>query len=216
MTTQSDLLTQNMVAATSRFEATTPQDLPLDPTAWNPALFAQDAASLGVRIARMEEITTARDLAVKETGCELAPLWAMLRAHWHTRAAIWVHRSPTEAGAEGPINGVLMSLPLTAAGELALLGDRFSFSAPDPQHLCKPGEPISAMYMWLFAGNDGAGRRSVLRTALAWRDGSYADLRAYARAATPKGKAALAGLRFIQFFSDRPTLMFCDKRQGVE
>lgn len=197
-------------------ESAAPANVPLNPSIWDPDMFARDAASLGVRPARAEEVAPARALGVRETGCELAPLWSMLRAHWRCQPAIWVHRSATEAGAAGPINGVLMSLPLTKHGEQALLVDRFTFAAPDPAHICRPGDAISAMYMWLFAGSDGAGRRAVLRTALAWRDGAYADLRAYARAATAKGAAALAGLRFVQAFNDRPTLMFCDTRKGAD
>lgn len=67
----------------------------------------------------------------------------------------------------GGITGVLVNLPLTAEGEIAILLGRFSAHAPDPEHLCAPGDPVSAMYIWFTGGSDLRGKTAVMRTAFA-------------------------------------------------
>lgn len=139
----------------------------------------------------------------------LAPLSALADSHALTEASAWIYRCRDTRD----VSGVLLNLPLNAEGEIALILGRFNTGNPDPEHLCAPGDPVSAMYIWFTGGRGLRARSAVMRTALAWRDGIYGGLRAYSRAATSGGARGLATLRFAPLASRDLGLMFCDKRR---
>ena len=88
----------------------------------------------------------------------LAPLSALAASHARTEASAWVYKCPTT----GDLNGVLLNLPLTAEGEIALVLGKFNTADPDPEHLCAPGDQVSAMYIW-FTGGRGLRARNACR-----------------------------------------------------
>ncbi len=180
---------------------------------WDPQHFIDEAAPQAVRVARQDEIPAAHRLAEELVGMTLAPVSASVAAHARTKASVWVLDGHPPPEGHGGITGVLVNLPLTAAGEIAILLGRFSAHAPDPEHLCAPGDPVSAMYIWFTGGSDLRGKTAVMRTAFAWRDGAYGGLRAYSRAATGGGARGLASLRFAPLELSHPGMMFCDKRR---
>lgn len=139
----------------------------------------------------------------------LAPLSALAASHKRTEASAWVYKCPTT----GDLSGVLLNLPLTAEGEIALVLGKFNTADPDPEHLCAPGDPVSAMYIWFTGGRGLRARNAVMRTAFAWRDGVYGGLRAYSRAATSGGARGLTSLQFAPLAQRDLGLMFCDKRR---
>lgn len=45
--------------------------------------------------------------------------------------------------------GLIALLPLTTEGAAALVNGQFSSLEPDPTHICRPGAPAAALYIWL-------------------------------------------------------------------
>lgn len=179
------------------------------PVLWHPRHFRDEAAPFGVHLAAPGELAAAHQLAEDLVGARLAPLSALADSHARTKASAWLYKRPRT----GSVSGVLLTLPLTAEGEIALILGKFNAADPDPEHLCAPGDPVSAMYIWFTGGRGLSARSAVMRTALAWRDGIYGGLRAYSRAATTGGARGLTTLRFAPLEPHGPGLMFCDKRR---
>jgi len=179
------------------------------PVLWHPRHFRDEAAPFGVHLAAPAELAAAHQLAEALVGARLAPLSALAASHARTGASAWLYTCQRT----GDVSGVLLTLPLTAEGEIALILGKFNAADPDPEHLCAPGDPVSAMYIWFTGGRGLSARSAVMRTALAWRDGVYGDLRAYSRAATSGGARGLTTLRFEPLEPHGPGLMFCDKRR---
>lgn len=174
--------------------------------AWRPEAAEAEAGRHGFRVAAPGELAPAHALSEAVMGRRLTPLSVLEAAHAHTTATAWIHED------EGRVTGVIMTLPLTPAGERDLLEGDFLPSAPRFDQLCRPGDPFPAIYFWLFAGGDGRSRRAILRTSLAWRNGAYAGVRGYARAASPAGRAALEGLGFTSRKSTLSDLFFIAER----
>lgn len=177
------------------------------PVLWDPRHFREEAAQYGVRVATQHQLAALHQLAEELVGMRLAPLASLAAAHAHTRASAWVYDA-----ADG-VSGLILNLPLTAEGEIALILGRFNSSDPELEHLCAPGEPVSAMYIWFTGGRGLRARTAVMRTAFAWRDGFYGGLRAYSRAATTGGARGLASLAFAPLEQRDLGLLFCDKRR---
>lgn len=173
---------------------------------WQPEAAAAEAVPYGFRVARDEDLASAHSACEEIMGMPLTPLSVLWAAHEHTSAAAWIRSG--EAG----ISGVILTLPLTPEGEADLLDGRFIPSSPQPHQLCAPGDAFPAIYFWLFAGGDGQSRRAILRTCLAWRNGVYAGVRGYARAASQAGREALGGLGFTPMKSTLPDLFFIAER----
>ncbi len=174
--------------------------------AWRPEAAEAEALRHGFRLADAHDLAAAHALSETVMGMRLTPLSILQAAHEHTTAAAWVHED------EGHVTGVILTLPLTPEGERDLLEGSFAPSAPRLHQLCAPGDPFPAIYFWLFAGGDGRSRRAILRTSLAWRNGAYAGVRGYARAASPAGRAALEGLGFTSRKSTLSDLFFIAER----
>lgn len=173
---------------------------------WNPEAAEAEALRHGFRVATDEDLPAAHALSESIMGMRLTPLSVLWAAHEHTTAAAWIHEDA------GHVTGVILTLPLTPEGEMDLLEGNFTPSVPQPHQLCAPGDPFPAIYFWLFAGGDGRSRRAILRTSLAWRNGAYAGVRGYARAASPAGRAALEGLGFTSRKSTLSDLFFIAER----
>ncbi len=123
----------------------------------------------------------ARCFQKKSWGCRLTPLSVLL-------GGARTHEQPPH-GSTAAKRACHRRYPYPAAdagrAKADLLDGRFNPSAPQPHQLCAPGDAFPAIYFWLFAGGDGRSRRAILRTCLAWRNGAYAGVRGYARAASP-------------------------------
>lgn len=157
---------------------------------WHPVAAEIEAKPHGFRIARRDELAAVHAASEAIMGMTLTPLAVLKAAHEHTGAAAWIKEEA------GKVVGVILTLPLTPQGEEDLLEGAFMPSAPQFHQLSRPGDAFPAIYFWLFAGGDGRSRRAILRTSLAWRNGVYAKVRGYARAASPAGREALGGLGF--------------------
>jgi hypothetical protein len=173
---------------------------------WQPETAEAEALPYGFRIARDEDLAPAHAASEEIMGMPLTPLSVLWGAHEHTSATAWIREDA------GKLSGVILTLPLTPEGESDLLEGRFIPSSPQPHQLCQPGDAFPAIYFWLFAGGDGPSRRAILRTCLAWRNGAYAGVRGYARAASPAGKEALRGLGFTPKKSTLSDLFFIAER----
>lgn len=173
---------------------------------WHPDAAAAEALPFGFRVARDEDLAPAHAACEEIMGMPLTPLSVLWAAHEHTAAAAWIR------GEGDRISGIILTLPLTPEGEADLLEGRFMPASPQPNQLCAPGDAFPAIYFWLFAGGDGQSRRAILRTCLAWRNGVYAGVRGYARAASPAGREALGGLGFTPLKSTLPDLFSIAER----
>ncbi len=173
---------------------------------WRPDAAAVEAKPYGFRIAGDEDLAATHAACEDIMGMRLTPLSVLWAAHEHTAGAAWVREE------NSLITGIILTLPLTAYGEADLLEGRFTPGSPQPHQLCAPGDAFPAIYFWLFAGGDGRSRRAILRTSLAWRNGVYANVRGYARAASPAGREALLGLGFTPKQSTLSDLFFIAER----
>lgn len=179
---------------------------------WNPALALKEAGSFGFRIAHEAELAPAHAAAEAIMGMTLAPVRAIAAAHAQTGGTGWIHHTASQDGSAPDINGVILLLPLSEAGEADIRAGRFQPRAPEPHQLCAPGDDFPAIYFWLFAGRDGRARRDIIRTCLAWRNGAYAHVRGYARAASIDGFRTMAALGFESMPSSLSHLFFIDRR----
>lgn len=176
------------------------------PPLWHPRLFREVASSLNVHQAATDELSDAHALAETLVQTRMAPLSVLRAADAQTRGSAWLYRQSPDSAA----SGVLLTLPLSAQGEIAMLLGRFNAASPDAKHLCEPGDLLSAMYIWFAGGRGLRARGAVVKTALAWRDGAYSAVRAYSRAATLEGKRGLAAHGFTRI--EHLGLMLCDQR----
>ena len=179
---------------------------------WRPGLALKEAAPFGFRIAHQAELTPAHAASEAIMGMTLAPASAIAAAHAQTGGTGWIHLARQADGSLSDITGVILLLPLSEAGESDLCEGRFQPRAPEAHQLCAPGEAFPAIYFWLFAGKDGPTRRNIIRTCLAWRNGAYAHVRGYARAASVDGLRTMAALGFEPMPSVLSHLFFIDKR----
>lgn len=179
---------------------------------WNPSLALEEAAPFGFRIAHQAELAPAHAASEAIMGMTLAPVEAIAAAHARTSGTGWIHLARGADETASDITGIILLLPLSASGEADLREGRFQPRAPEPHQLCAPGEPFPAIYFWLFAGKDGRTRRNIIRTCLAWRNGAYANVRGYARAASVDGFRTMAALGFEPMQSTLSHLFFIDKR----
>jgi hypothetical protein len=179
---------------------------------WNPSLAMEEASPFGFRIAQPAELAPAHAASEAIMGMPLAPVSAIAAAHSRTAGTGWVHISQPSDGSTPDITGIILLLPLSEAGETDLREGRFQPRAPEPHQLCAPGDQFPAIYFWLFAGKDGRTRRNIIRTCLAWRNGSYSHVRGYARAASVDGFRTMAALGFEAMPSTLSHLFFIDKR----
>ena len=197
-------------APVSCIEALCPEK---SPALWHPRYFEEEAAPFGVQLAASGELAAAHQLCEDLVGMRLAPLSALAASHARTHASAWLYKCSDTREPNREPSGVLLNLPLTAEGEIALILGQFNAADPDPEHLCAPGDQVSAMYIWFTGGRGLRARNAVMRTAFAWRDGVYGGLRAYSRAATSGGVRGLTSLRFEPLEKRDLGLMFCDRRR---
>jgi hypothetical protein len=197
---------------------------------WNPPITTGEAARFGFRAAAYDELSGVVRSAEGIMGGALAPLSAVQAVEKHTGGTVHIHiEQPRKAAADqdqqdgdgppsaalgGEITGIILLLPLSAAGEVAMRDGSFDTHIPKLEHVCAPGDYFPGMYVWLYAGKGMRARLNVMRCCLAWRDGFYQNVRGYGRGASPEGAGAMMHLGFHSVPFGVPNLFVFDRQAG--
>mgnify|MGYP001793021812 CR=1 FL=1 len=109
-------------------------------------------------------------------------------AHLHdlTGIAAWVFGDPVE--------GLVISVPLTEAGLDAVQDNVFVAKNPDDAHVAAVGQPCAGVYIGIYAGETKEARKAVMSGAGVIRMAIYAQVPCFARAATEDGARAMESL----------------------
>lgn len=176
---------------------------------WSAEQAAIEAGQHGMETADLADLPAAHALSESLMQTRLAPLWALASAHMHTHGSAWVYR---ECGA---ITGVWLCLPLTWSGEASLRTGRFAYAAPRLDDICRPGDEMSAIYMWFAGGATPDARRAIMRSSATWFDGVLSRMRIYARAASEEGARALSRFAFQRLAPDISDLLILNLERGA-
>jgi len=139
--------------------------------------------------ADLTDIKAALDLGAQTLGGELVPAERVRACELKTRRCFF--RRTDEAGLT---DGFIALLYLNAAGFMALMYGRFSPADPDLEHLCEPGEPADAIYVWCLAGSTPPARRAVVRAVTEARRRAFPDIALFARPVSREGRMMTAAL----------------------
>lgn len=194
---------------------------------WNPPITTAEAAAFGFRATASHELEIMHAAAERIMGKSLAPLDAVRAVEEHSGGTCHIHieqpakntaassnpdgDGPQPAGLGGEITGVILLLPLSSAGELAMRDGTFDTHIPKLEHVCRPGDYFPGMYVWLYAGKGMRARLNVMRCCITWRDGFYQNVRGYGRGATPEGANAMLHLGFHSVPFGVPDLFIFDR-----
>lgn len=196
---------------------------------WNPPITTAEAIPFGFRATQPHEFPVMHAAAESIMGAQLAPLAAVEAVERHTGGTVHIHiekparkdavndpvgdgPAPAPAALRGEdITGIILLLPLNAAGEEAMRDGTFDTHIPRLEHICEPGDYFPGMYVWLYAGKGMRARLNVMRCCLAWRDGFYQNVRGYGRGATPEGANAMLHLGFHSVPFGVPNLFVFDR-----
>jgi hypothetical protein len=201
---------------------------------WNPPITTGEASPYGFRAAKLDELGEVCAAAERIMGGALAPEAAVRAVEEHTRGTVHIHieqpskkngvniqagnapanpdgDGPTPAALGGEITGIVLLLPLNAAGEGAMRDGTFDTHEPRIEHTCAPGDYFCGMYVWLYAGKGMRARLNVMRCCIAWREGFFRNVRGYGRGATPEGAGAMLHLGFKSVPFGVPNLFIFDR-----
>ena len=109
-------------------------------------------------------------------------------AHLHdlTGIAAWVFGDPVE--------GLVISVPLTEAGLDAVQDNVFVAKNPADAHVAAVGQPCAGVYIGIYAGETKEARKAVMSGAGVIRMAIYAQVPCFARAATEDGARSMESL----------------------
>ena len=109
-------------------------------------------------------------------------------AHLHDLTGItaWVFGDPVE--------GLVISVPLSEAGLDAIQDNEFVAKTPDDAHVAAAGQPCAGVYIGIYAGETKEARKAVMSGAGVIRMAIYAQVPCFARAATEDGARSMESL----------------------
>ncbi|MEH6695677.1 MAG: hypothetical protein V7675_11555 [Hyphomonas sp.] len=162
------------------------------------ARVATKAGEFGFRRARFAELEQGVAVAESLMQSKLATSEAIAEMDRITGMTAWVTGDP--------VDGIFLSLPLTAAGEAAVRDGTYAPAAPDPVHLCKRGRGCSAFYIGVYAGANREARRRVMTAAAVMRVDLFSAYPCFARGATEDGRRSMESLGFKPFEGGLPDL----------
>lgn len=143
-------------------------------------------ANFGWRPANETEIPEM--LALGERLIEDRLISSETLAHLHDLTGItaWVFGDPVE--------GLVISVPLTEAGLDAVQDNVFVAKTPDDAHVAALGQPCAGVYIGIYAGATKEARKAVMSGAGVIRMAIYAQVPCFARAATEDGARSMESL----------------------
>ncbi len=95
-----------------------------------------------------------------------------------------------------PVDGIFISVPLTAAGVAAVRDGSFVPGWPSLAHVCEEGALCAGVYIGIYAGSNKDARRRVMMAAAVVRVDIFGAVPCFARGATEDGKRSMASLGF--------------------
>lgn len=159
---------------------------------------AKRAAEFGFRRASFSDLEAGMALAAQLTGQAMATAASI---HWIdslTGMAGWVTGDP--------VDGVFITVPLSAAGTAAVQDGSFEPAWPSLPHLACVGEPCAGVYIGVYAGATKEARRRVMMSAGVTRVEFFAPVPVFARGATEDGRRSMASLGFSPVEGGLPDL----------
>lgn len=156
------------------------------------------AAEFGFRRADFDETQSGIALAEHLTEQAMATAESIRWIDGLTGMAVWVTGDPVE--------GVFITVPLSAAGVAAVRDGSFAPAWPALNHLACTGEPCSGIYIGVYAGITKEARRAVMMAAGVTRLEFFAPVPCFARGATEAGKRSMASLGFSPIEGGLPDL----------
>jgi len=150
------------------------------------AMMIEDMAGFGWRAASSQEMPDLMALGERLTGQGLASPDTVERVHNITKVTAWAF--------EDPIEGLILSVPLSEQGLMALQESRFNPGSPDSAHLAAAGTLCAACYLGVYAGETHAARKAVMTACAIVRMKLFSQVPCFARAATADGARSMESL----------------------
>ena len=143
-------------------------------------------ANFGWRTANEKEIPEMLALGERLINDRLISPETLAHLHDLTGITAWVFGDPVE--------GLVISVPLTEAGLDAVQDNEFVAKSPDDAHVAAAGQPCAAVYIGIYAGETKEARKAVMSGAGVIRMAVYAQVPCFARAATEDGARSMESL----------------------
>lgn len=143
-------------------------------------------ANFGWRAANEKEIPEMLALGERLINDELISPETLAHLHELTGITAWVFGDPVE--------GLVISVPLTQAGLDAVQDNEFVAKTPDDAHVAAAGQACAGVYIGIYAGETKEARKAVMSGAGVIRMAIYAQVPCFARAATDDGARSMEGL----------------------
>lgn len=159
---------------------------------------ARAAADFNVHALSGSRLIEGRSLAVGLIGEPIASLETMVWVHARTKlgllgithAGLADETDPTDSS---PLCGLLGIVPLTAAGNQAVLTDHFDAVSPDPNHICTLEDEPIGIFGWGIAVSRHEAARLLVNLGLFISQHIVPHADWYARAVTDDGARLLMG-----------------------
>ncbi len=143
-------------------------------------------ANFGWRTANEKEIPKMLALGERLINDRLISPETLAHLHDLTGITAWVFGDPVE--------GLVISVPLTEAGLDAVQDNEFVAKSPDDAHVAAAGQPCAAVYIGIYAGETKEARKAVMSGAGVIRMAVFAQVPCFARAATEDGARSMESL----------------------
>jgi hypothetical protein len=158
----------------------------------------EKAQELGFRRPDFSELTQGIALAEALMAAKIATPDSVVEMDRVTGMTAWVTGDP--------VDGIFLSLPLSAAGESAVREGSYAPGRPDRQHLCAGGQGCAAFYIGVYAGATREARKRVMTAAAVMRVELFSAYPCFARGATEDGRRSMESLGFTRFEGGLPDL----------
>lgn len=143
----------------------------------------------GWRSASPQEIPELVALGERLINDKLADAKTIEHVHSVTGITAWAFGAPIE--------GLVLSVPLSVAGLDALQKNEFQPGSPDDAHIAALGAPCAACYIGIYAGATHEARKAVMTGAGVIRMGLFSQVPCFARAATEDGARSMQSLGWV-------------------
>ncbi|MEM9571387.1 MAG: hypothetical protein AAF996_07975 [Pseudomonadota bacterium] len=140
----------------------------------------------GWRSATSAEIPILVALGEELINDRLADAPTIERVHNVTKITAWAFGDPIE--------GLVLCVPLSEAGLMALQANEFMPGDPADAHVAAVGEPCAGCYIGIYAGATYEARKAVMTGAGVIRMGVFSQVPCFARAATDDGARSMESL----------------------
>lgn len=149
---------------------------------------AMRAEEFGFRRGDFQELKAGLRLAEELTGQTMATPESITWIDSLTGMTGWVTGDP--------VDGIFISVPLTADGVEAVRNGTFIPAWPALAHVCAEGAACAGVYIGIYAGATNVARRRVMMAAAVVRVDICGAIPCFARGATEDGRRSMASLGF--------------------